>query len=155
MTLQDVYEMFKTVNQQSEPIEERDTITGATIAFVGDFQRMVYMAIHGELFEGVTNHSTAEGVTTVEVVTQGYAGEIETHVSFDDSTKKITAITVRDDQETDTVGGLLTAEGSEFIQKLIDNQEAPDSVDAVAGATKTSNGLVKAVQFAIEYYNSL
>ena len=99
MTLEDVHEMFKTVNQQSEPIEERDTITGATIAFVGDFQRMVYMAIHGELFEGVTTHSTAEGVTKVEVVTQGYAGEIETHVSFDDSTKKITAITVRDDQE--------------------------------------------------------
>ncbi len=155
MTLEDVYEMFKTVNQQSEPIEERDTITGATIAFVGDFQRMVYMAIHGELFEGVTTHSTAEGVTKVEVVTQGYAGEIETHVSFDDSTKKITAITVRDDQETDTVGGLLTAEGSEFIQKLIDNQDALDSVDAVAGATLTSNGLVKAVQFAVEYYNGL
>lgn len=72
----------------------------------------------------------------MEVVTQGYAGEIETHVSFDDSTKKITAITVRDDQETDTVGGLLTAEGSEFIQKLIDNQEAPDSVVRLPGRQK-------------------
>ena len=50
MTLDDVYEMFKTVNQQSTPIEERDVVTGATIAFVGDFQRMVYLAIHGELF---------------------------------------------------------------------------------------------------------
>ncbi|MBR5004071.1 MAG: hypothetical protein IKY14_01235, partial [Erysipelotrichaceae bacterium] len=39
MTLEDVYEMFKTVNQQSQPILERDTISGATIAFVGDFQR--------------------------------------------------------------------------------------------------------------------
>ena len=155
MTLEQVYEMFKTVNQQSEPIEDRDTVTGATIAFVGDFQRMVYVAIHGELFEGVTTHSTAEGVTKVEVVTQGYAGEIETHVSFDDSTKKITAISVRDDQETDTVGGLLTAEGSEFIQKLIDNQDALDSVDVVAGATKTSNGMIKAAQFAVEYYNGL
>ena len=155
MTLEQVYDMFKTVNQQSEPIEDRDTITGATIAFVGDFQRMVYVAIHGELFEGVTTHSTAEGVTKVEVVTQGYAGEIETRVSFDDSTKKITAISVRDDQETDTVGGLLTAEGSEFIQKLIDNQDALDNVDVVAGATKTSNGMIKAVQFAVEYYNGL
>ena len=155
MTLEQVYEMFKTVNQQSEPIEDRDTVTGATIAFVGAFQRMVYVAIHGELFEGVTTHSTAEGVTKVAVVTQGYAGEIETHVSFDDSTKKITAISVRDDQETDTVGGLLTAEGSEFIQKLIDNQDALDSVDVVAGATKTSNGMIKAVQFAVEYYNGL
>ena len=55
MTLEDVYEMFRTVNQQSTPIEERDVISGATIAFVGDFQRTVYLAIHGELFEGVTN----------------------------------------------------------------------------------------------------
>jgi hypothetical protein len=113
MTLEQVYEMFKTVNQQSEPIEDRDTVTGATIAFVGDFQRMVYVAIHGELFEGVTTHSTAEGVTKVEVVTQGYAGEIETHVSFDDSTKKITAISVRDDQETDTVGVVVFSFGVE------------------------------------------
>ena len=45
MTLDDVYVMFQTVNQQSAPIEDRDTIAGATIAFVGDFQRMVYVAI--------------------------------------------------------------------------------------------------------------
>lgn len=154
MTLEDVYEMFKTVNQQSQPIEERDTITGATIAFVGDFQRMVYVAIHGELFEGVTTHSSAEGETKVEVVTQGYAGEIETHVTFN-SEGKITAISVRDAQETDTVGGLLTAEGSEFIQTLIDSQDKLDSVDVVAGATKTSNALIKAVQFALEYYKGL
>lgn len=79
MTLDEVYEMFRTVNQQSQPIEERDVVSGATIAFVGDFQRMVYLAIHGELFEGVVTSSTADGKTTVEVATQGYAGEIETH----------------------------------------------------------------------------
>ncbi len=151
MTLEDVYEMFRTVNQQSTPIEDRDTISGATIAFVGDFQRMVYVAMYGDLFEGVTNHTSNEdGSVKVEVVTQGYGGEIETHVTFD-ADRKITAISVRDAQETENVGGLLTAENSEFIQTLIANQDNVDAVDAVSGATKTSEALKKAVKFAIEY----
>lgn len=153
MTLDEVYEMFRTVNQQSTPIEERDTISGATIAFVGDFQRMVYLAIHGELFEGVTNSTETEEGTQVEVVTQGYGGEIETHVIFD-SEGRITAISVRDDQETDTVGGLLTEEGSDFLQSLIEGQDDLNSVDVVSGATMTSNALIKAVQIAVEDYNS-
>ena len=155
MTLEDVYEMFKTVNQQSQPINERDTISGATIAFVGDFQRMVYVAMHGEVYEGVTNHSTADGQTVVEVATQGYAGEVETHVTFDDASGEITAISIRDHQETDTVGGLLTADGSDFINTLIENQGDLSKVDVVAGATMTSNALIKAVQAAIDYYQAL
>ena len=63
MTLEDVYEMFRTVNQASTQIEDRDAIAGATITFGGDFQRMVYLAIHGELFEGVVtvNHIPTKG----------------------------------------------------------------------------------------------
>lgn len=154
MTLEDVYTMFQTVNQQSTPIEERDVVSGATIAFVGDFQRMVYIAIHGELFQGVTNHTTTDGVTVVEVVTQGYAGEIETHVTFD-ADKNITAIAVRDANETENVGAVLTAEGSEFLAALVEGQADLTAVDAVSGATVTSDALVKAVTIAIEYVNGL
>ena len=152
MTLEDVYEMFRTVNQQSTPIEDRDVISGATIAFVGDFQRMVYLAIHGELFEGVTNATEADGNTTVEVVTQGYGGEIETHVTFD-ADKKITAISVRDDQESEDVGAVLTADGSDFLNSLIEGQSDIDSVEVSSGATVTSEALKKAVQLAIDYMN--
>ena len=152
MTLEDVYEMFRTVNQQSTPIEERDVISGATIAFVGDFQRTVYLAIHGELFEGVTNATEADGSTTVEVVTQGYGGEIETHVTFDpDNT--ITAISVRDDQESEGVGAVLTADGSDFLNSLIEGQSDIESVEVSSGATVTSEALKKAVQMAIDYMN--
>lgn len=152
MTLEDVYEMFRTVNQQSTPIEERDVISGATLSFVGDFQRTVYLAIHGELFEGVTNATEADGSTTVEVVTQGYGGEIETHVTFD-ADNTITAISVRDDQESEGVGAVLTADGSDFLNSLIEGQSDIESVEVSSGATVTSEALKKAVQMAIDYMN--
>lgn len=150
MTLEDVYEMFRTVNQASTPIEDRDVISGATITFTGDFQRMVYLAIHGELFQGVVNTTENEDGTVVkEVVTQGFGGEIETNVTLD-AEGKITAISVRDAQETDGIGAVLTDDGSDFLNALIAGQDDLDAVDAVAGATVTSNALKQAVQFALE-----
>ncbi|MGL5979196.1 MAG: FMN-binding protein [Erysipelotrichaceae bacterium] len=154
MTLEEVYEMFQTVNQQSTPIVERDTVSGATIAFVGDFQRLVYVAMHGELFEGVVKHTTDDNETVVEVVTQGYAGEIETNVTFD-AEGNIVAIAVRDANETDGIGAVLTATDSEFLQSLISNQADIDATDVVSGATKTSNALKEAVVFAQEYFKGL
>lgn len=148
MTLEDVYEMFRTVNQASTQIEDRDAIAGATITFGGDFQRMVYLAIHGELFEGVvTRTENEDGSQVMEVVTQGYGGEIETNITFD-ANGRITAIAVRDAQETDGVGGVLTAAGSDYINALIAGQDDLDAVDAVSGATMTSTALKKAVEYA-------
>ena len=115
---------------------------------------MVYLAIHGELFEGVVTHTTTDGNTKVEVVTQGYGGEMETHVTFD-AEGKITAINVRDAQETENVGGVLTAENSDFINALIAGQDDLSKVDAVSGATVTSNAMIKAVELAVEYYKGL
>lgn len=154
MSLEDVYEMFKTVNQMDVAIKDRDVVSGATISFVGDFQRMVYVAINGELFEGVVTHTEADGNKKVEVVTQGYAGEVETHVSFDGE-GKIVGIAVRDANETPEIGGVLTAENSDFIKTLIDGQADLEGVEVVSGATKTSEALIKAVNFAIEYYKGL
>ena len=152
MTLEEVYEMFRTVNQASQPIEERDTISGATIAFVGDFQRMVYMAMYGKPFEGVVTHTTADGVTKVEVATQGFGGEIETHVSFD-AEGKIVAVVVRDAQETEGIGAAVYAEGSAFLQAMADGNTA--DVDNVSGATITSEAIKKAVRLAQDYVAAL
>ena len=82
------------------------------------------------------------------MVTQGFGGEVETYVTIDGE-GKITAITVRDSQETEDVGGKLTAEGSDFLQALIDNQDDLTKVDTVSGATLTSNALIKAVDYAL------
>ncbi len=149
MTLEDVYEMFRTVNQQSQPIQERDAVSGATIAFVGDFQRMTYLAIHGELFEGVASTTPVEEGTRYEVVTQGYGGEMETYVTIDGE-GRITAISVRDHQETAELGGKLVEADSDFIQALIAEQDNVEGVDAVAGATVTSEAMKKAVRLAQE-----
>ena len=131
MTLTEVYEMFKTVNPMEQPISERDTVSGATITFVGDFQRIVYLAEHGELFEGVVTHRMQEENTRVEVATQGYGGEIVTHVTFNPE-GEIVAIAIRDAQETPEFGGLLTAEDSDFMKELIDKQ---DNVTASTSST--------------------
>ncbi len=154
MTLEDVYKMFQTVNQMDQPIEDRDVVSGATISFVGDFQKIAYMAIHGDIYEGVVNHTEQDGNTKVEVVTQGYDGEIETHVTIDNS-GKIIKIFIRDANETDGIGSVLTAENSDFINALIAGQDNVDEVEAVSGATVTSKALAKAVNFAIEYYKDL
>ena len=149
MTLEDVYEMFRTVNQASTPIPERYVVSGATITFTGDFQRMVYLAIHGELFQGVVNVTENEdGSVVKEVVTQGYGGEVETHVTLD-AEGRVTAISVRDAQETDGIGAVLTADGSEYIAALIAGQDDLDAVDAVTDATVTSDALKQAVEFAL------
>lgn len=149
MTLEDVYEMFRTVNQADTDIKDRDVVSGATITFVGDFQRMVYLAMYGKLFEGVVNTTAnADGSTKVEVVTQGFGGEIETNVIFG-ADGRITAIAVRDAQETDGIGAVLTADGSEYLAALIAGQDDLSAVESVSGATITSNALKTAVQYAL------
>lgn len=154
MTLEEVYEMFKTVNQSSQPIEERDAISGATIAFVGDFQRMVYLAIRGKLFEGVVTHTTTDGNTKVEVATQGFGGEIETYVTFD-AEGKIISVSVRDAQETEGIGAALYAEDAAFLTALVEGQADVSAVDNVTGASVTSEALKKAVQMAQDYIKAL
>lgn len=99
MTLEDVYEMFRAVNQGNAPIQDRDAIAGVTITFGGNLQRMVYLAIHGEPFEGVvTTTENEDGTTVCEVATHGFGGGIETNVTFD-ANDRITAISVRYAQE--------------------------------------------------------
>ena len=83
------------------------------------------------------------------MVTQGFGGEIETNVTFD-ADGRITAIAVRDAQKTDGVGGVLTADGSDYINALIAGQDDLDGVDGVSGATMTSNALKQAVRYAQE-----
>ena len=154
MTLEEVYEMFETVNSIDQPIDERDIVSGATITFVGDFQRIVYLAMHGELFEGVITDRPVDDNLRVEVSTQGYGGEIVTHVTFDDS-GEIVDISIRDAQETADIGEELTQDDSDFINSIIENQDNLENVEVVSGATITSNSLIKAVELAKEYYEDL
>lgn len=154
MTLEDVAAMFKNENQATTPIEDRDAITGATISFTGEFQRMMEVVLNGGIFEGVVTHTENEGNINVEVKTQGFGGDVTTIVAFD-AEKNVVGITVTEGNETDGIGAVLTADGSDFTKALIDGQDNVEGVDGVSGATITSNALKKAVQMAQEYVNGL
>ena len=77
-----------------------------------------------------------------------FGGEIETNVTFG-ADGRITAIAVRDAQETDGIGAVLTADGSEYLAALIAGQDDLSAVESVSGATITSNALKTAVQYAL------
>ncbi len=147
MTQEEVYEFFKGGN----PVGTPDAVAGVTISFVGDWQRMVYIAIHGELFNGVLSTSERDEGTRYEVVTQGYAGEIETYVTID-ANGDVVSIEVRDANETAGIGAVLTEDDSAFIQALIAGADDVTAVDGVAGATVTSNALKEAVVYAQEAF---
>ena len=143
LTLEEVYEMFKNENKMSDPMSERDLISGATIAFGGDFEKMAYIAAFGEAKqEGVTGSTNNEdGTTTYTVVTSGYAGDVTTNVTFDADGKIVTISA--SGSETEGVGAALYAEGSEFLASLVEGKS-----DVKSGATITSNALISAVELA-------
>ena len=62
---------------------------------------------------------------------------------------RIAAIAVRDAQETDGIGAVLTADGSEYLAALIAGQDDLSAVESVSGATITSNALKTAVEYAL------
>lgn len=48
MTIEELYDLLRTENQPAQPLAERDAVSGATITFSGDLQRLVYLALYGE-----------------------------------------------------------------------------------------------------------
>lgn len=157
MTLEDVNNLFLTENQSTSNVADRDLVTGATITFTEEFQKMAALAAFGEVVAEVTAtpeeavELVTEGtVTKATVKTQGYGGELTTVVSFD-ADKKVVAIEVLDSKETDGIGAVLTAADSDYIKALIAaaNAKEKTAVDAVSGATVTSGALATAVELAI------
>ena len=145
LTLEQVYEMFKNENKMSDPMSERDLLSGATIAFGGDFEKMAYIAAFGALpTEGVTGTTNNEdGSKTVTVVTKGFGGDVTTNVTID-AEGNVVAVSATG-SETDTVGAPLYAEGSDFLAALV-----AGNAEVVSGATLTSNALISAVELAKE-----
>jgi len=88
---------------------------------------------------------TAAGIYTPGTYTataQGYGGEIQAKVTVDENA--ITAVDLTGDQETDGIG-------SKAITELPDKIVAANSssVDAVSGATVTSEAIMEAVKAAL------
>lgn len=94
---------------------------------------------------GNSKTETAEGIYkpgTYTATAQGYGGEIQAKVTVDENA--ITKVELTGDQETDGIG-------SKAIDELPDKIVAANtsSVDAVAGATITSEAIMEAVNTAL------
>ena len=90
----------------------------------------------------------------------GYGGDISVMVGID-SEGKITLVKVLEADETASIGGKLTKDGSDFLAKFagISGSAAltknGGTIDAVSGATKTSTGITDAVNNALACYNNV
>ena len=80
---------------------------------------------------------------TLQGVAKGYGGEVSVEVTMKGD--KITKVVAKGDKETPEIGGLAL---EEISNKIVEANSA--DVDAVSGATVTSNAIMSAVKNAIE-----
>lgn len=99
----------------------------------------------------VSVHRAEQGVV-VETVVSGYAGPITTFVGVDND-GRITGLLVRDMEETYTLGAEALGNVAFLKQYLHTSGSAAvgDGVDAITGATVTSNAVTRAVNSAASY----
>lgn len=103
---------------------------------------MVAFVACGEEAEGDANGMYADGTFTGTA--EGYGGELEVEVTIEND--EITGIEVVSHSETE---GLGDEAFDDVIGQIIDNQST-DDVEAVSGATESSNAVVNAVDNALE-----
>lgn len=125
-----------------------DTITGATVssqAVMNGIEKV--LAARDESAQTVASGDSGDSITAVSdgVYTgfgDGYQGQIVVEVTVQGG--EIREITVTDHQETE---GLGTVAMEELSEEIIETQQLP--VDAVSGATGSSDGFRKAVADAV------
>lgn len=96
-------------------------------------------------------HAAQNGVV-VETVTAGYAGDITMFIGVDNS-GRVTGLVVWDMEETRTLGGKALTNASFLSQYLHATGEAVvgEGIDALSGATVTSNAVTRCVNSAVAY----
>lgn len=96
---------------------------------------------------------TSDGKTVIQVCTDGYSkGGINILVGIDEK-GVLTGISFISLGETPGLGSKVKDEPSFVEKNFVGITEAPDSIDAVSGATFSSNGMKKAVEIAMNVYN--
>jgi len=98
----------------------------------------------------------------ITVIKQGFSGPVAVTVSFAEDGSILT-LEIGDEDFNETPGLGTRVQDEEFIQSLIgkvaplallkaDEEEAPNLVDAVTGATVTSQAVVEAINEAFEQF---
>lgn len=95
---------------------------------------------------------TSDGKTSIQVCTDGYAKDgINVLIGIDEN-GALSGIEFVSLGETPGLGSKVRDEAS-FCEQFIGITEAPESYDAVSGATFSSKGMKKAVDTAMNVYN--
>ncbi len=92
---------------------------------------------------GATEEPPAEAAKTLTGTGQGYAGEVVVEVTMEGD--DITAIKVIESQDTP---GISDGAFEQIIESVLENQGVP-GVDAVSGATGSSDGILEAIADAL------
>ncbi len=136
---------------------EIDAISGATLTTkaVTDALNRAYDASRGELPAETPAPALPERPETgiFSASSKGYAGPVWVEAAFD-AEGKITFLSIGDDRfaETPALGGMV--QEAEYISQFIGRQAPVDAldIDAVSGATLTSEAVVSAVNKAYNKY---
>ncbi|MDR5659142.1 FMN-binding protein [Serpentinicella sp. ANB-PHB4] len=140
ITAINIIEMNETANLGDEAIEKTiekiidaqstdvDTVSGATVSSEGTIEAVS---------DALVKHFGVEGVG------QGYGGEIKVNLKHDGN--EFTAIDVIEMNETENLGDNAI---EKTIAQILENQTT--EVDVVSGATLSSEGLIEAVENALE-----
>jgi len=144
LTLEEVYTLLSTNNQG---YDERDAIAGATIMFDGKMQAIVAQAAGIELPErqAMVIGQVEEASETIITVKAYGLHEMIVQVRLDDS-RNVLEVSVLSHTETEGYGKEVV-EG-DYLDQFINTDLA--DIDEVAGATLTSEGIIEAVQLAID-----
>ena len=123
-------------------VEGVDAVSGATVTSEGVFAA-VKAAVEAEAVEEETKAAAVEGALTGTA--KGFGGEIQAQVVVDES-GVITDLLLMGDGETPEIGGTAMEE----LTSAILEKGTVEGVDAVSGATVTSEGVFAAVKAALE-----
>ncbi|MCQ2480580.1 MAG: FMN-binding protein [Clostridia bacterium] len=83
----------------------------------------------------------------------GYGDVVKMMVGID-TEGKVTTVKNLENSETASLGGKILKEGTDFLKRFMGTDDAM-AVDAVSGATRTSNATKTAVNNAIECYKNI
>lgn len=139
-----------------------------TADVIKDSAKQAEIKQRGEVFEGASSFEEKDGyVNCLDAdgniigyifVTEGkgYDGAISVMTGID-SDGKITGVTVLSHSETASVGGKAIKNGlpDSFVGKDAEKFEKGKNIDGVSGATRTTNGVIAAVNAAVEKYNEV
>ena len=123
-------------------VEGVDAVSGATVTSEGVFAA-VKAAVEAEAVEEETEAAAVEGALTGTA--KGFGGEIQAQVVVDES-GVITDLLLTGEGETPEIGGTAMEE----LTSAILEKGTVEGVDAVSGATVTSEGVFAAVKAALE-----